>query len=89
MRALLSLGRWEDAHALRSAAAGGGGGGGGGVGAADAAGSVCDSWGAKDLRLQPGMPQKAALPQRRHSWTKGIPIADGDDVGDAAVDVGI
>ena len=89
MRALLSLGRWDDAHTLRSAAAGGGGGGGGGVGAADAAGSVCDSWGAKDLRLQPGMAQKAALPQRRHSWTKGIPIADGDDVGDAAVDVGL
>jgi len=93
MRALLSLGRWEDAHALRSAAAGGGGGGGGGgVGAADAAGSIGrqrDSCGAKDLRLQPGMPQKAALPQRRHSWTKGIPIADGDDVGDAAVDVGL
>ena len=88
MRALLSLGQWEDAHALR----GGGGGGGGGVGAADAAVSIGrqrDSWDAKDLRLQPGMPQKAALPQRRHSWTKGIPIADGDDVGDAAVDVGI
>ena len=85
--ALLSLGQWEDAHALR-----GGGGGGGGVGAADAAVSIGrqrDSWDAKDLRLQPGMPQKAALPQRRHSWTKGIPIADGDDVGDAAVDVGI
>ena len=85
--ALLSLGQWEDAHALR-----GGGGGGGGVGAADAAVSIGrqrDSWDAKELRLQPAMPQKAALPQRRHSWTKGIPIADGDDVGDAAVDVGI
>ena len=89
MRALLSLGRWEDAHALLGAAVGGGGGGGG---AADAGGRVCDFWGAQQAEgflLQQGVPQKAALPQRRHSWAKGIPIADGDDVGDAAVDVGV
>jgi len=91
MRALLSLGRWEDAHALLGAAVGGSGGG-AGAAAADAGGRVCDFWGvqqAEDFLLQQGVAQKAALPQRRHSWAKGIPIADGDDVGDAAVDVGV